>query len=295
MPAPEWMIAKYAASFAGKFAGGTARSHLAALKSFHQTRGQPWLGGKVLSDMLNGVERQAPPSSFREEQPPVKEEHITLLHNRLNLSGSNGLHSCVAAAARSPFAGQMRAGKPLADNPNVDEYNHFDHPSIASLGPQSAEGTKCLKLPKTKVKQTKGETVIIPSTKFADMDPNDALDNHIRVNCLRLQDPLFAYRDQQDGLSVLMRKLFLNVCNQVWSCHNIPRFTGHSFRIGGTTHYLLAVVLPDIIKAMGCWKSNAFLKYWKNLDSLASIHIHRVHAQNSYQDCLQNHAFHTHN
>ncbi|KAE9392968.1 hypothetical protein BT96DRAFT_829884, partial [Gymnopus androsaceus JB14] len=62
--------------------------------------------------------------------------------------------------------------------------------------------------------------------------------------------------------------------NAVWSRHNIPHMTGHCFRIGSTTHYLVQGIPPDIVKMLGHWKSDAFLKYWRDLDSLASIHLH---------------------
>ena len=46
-----------------------------------------------------------------------------------------------------------------------------------------------------------------------------------------------------------------------------PRITGHCFRIGGTTFYLISGVPPDMVKK--------FLEYWRYLDSdyLGAIHI----------------------
>ncbi|KAE9386407.1 hypothetical protein BT96DRAFT_839276, partial [Gymnopus androsaceus JB14] len=98
---------------------------------------------------------------------------------------------------------------------------------------------------------------------------------------------LLSYRDESGELRVLTKSVFLKRCNKAWARHNVPRMTGHCFRIGGTTYYLTQGIAPDIVKMLGRWKSDAFLKYWRDLDSLASIHLHRHHAQRSYAHRLQ--------
>ncbi|KAE9389184.1 hypothetical protein BT96DRAFT_835263, partial [Gymnopus androsaceus JB14] len=98
---------------------------------------------------------------------------------------------------------------------------------------------------------------------------------------------LVAYRDENDELKVLSKAVFPKRCNVIWSRHNIPRMTGHCFRIGGTTHYLVQGIPPNVVEMLGCWKLDAFLKYWRDLDSLTSIHLHRHHAQVSYTNHLQ--------
>ena len=52
-----------------------------------------------------------------------------------------------------------------------------------------------------------------------------------------------------------------------------PHISGHSFRIGGTTFYLISGVPPNIVKKFGCWHSQVFLEYWHCLDYLRAIHI----------------------
>ena len=44
--------------------------------------------------------------------------------------------------------------------------------------------------------------------------------------------------------------------------------TGHSFRIGGTTHLLLIGVDPFVVMVQGRWKSLAFLEYWWNFEEI---------------------------
>jgi hypothetical protein len=64
----------------------------------------------------------------------------------------------------------------------------------------------------------------------------------------------------------------LKRCNNIWSRYGLPTFTGHCFRIGGTTILLLRGVSPYIVKRMGRWSSDAFLKYWRSLEILAPLH-----------------------
>jgi hypothetical protein len=52
-----------------------------------------------------------------------------------------------------------------------------------------------------------------------------------------------------------------------------PILTGHSFRIGGTTHLLLSGVPPDVVKTTGRWSSDAFLRYWRSTEQIASIYL----------------------
>ncbi|TFK16523.1 hypothetical protein FA15DRAFT_607129, partial [Coprinopsis marcescibilis] len=79
----------------------------------------------------------------------------------------------------------------------------------------------------------------------------------------------------------LTKSRFLQRCNQIWSCASYPQVTGHSFRIGGTTELLLAGVPPDVVKAMGRWSSDAFLRYWRSLDGFAPSYTSNLHSPES--------------
>ncbi|KAE9389435.1 hypothetical protein BT96DRAFT_767999, partial [Gymnopus androsaceus JB14] len=75
---------------------------------------------------------------------------------------------------------------------------------------------------------------------------------------------LFTYRDDLGDLHCLTWEECVNRCNEIWRPRGVPKISGHCFRIGGTTHYLCRGVPPDIVKALGCWKSDAFLVYWRD-------------------------------
>ncbi|KAJ3819607.1 DNA breaking-rejoining enzyme [Lentinula raphanica] len=155
------------------------------------------------------------------------------------------------------FFGQMRAIEVLPHSSAIGSYPK-SLPRVRDLTEPNENGARFLHLLKTKTQQVRGEKVIL-TPNGTEVDPLKALAKHLTANRLGPEDPLFAYRNGEGGLEVLSRSSFLASCNDTWSVHGIPRITGHCFRIGGTTHYLLAGVSPDVVKALGRWKSDAFL------------------------------------
>lgn len=285
LPANETTLCNYAATFAGHTAGGTARAHISALKGWTLHKGHFWQGGDRLNSVLNGVERRAPPGSYRPPRAPVKESYLTILLDEMRLDGSDGKEAAIAAAAHLMFFGQLRAGEVLPDSPLTSRYDLQKHPKVSDLGPANEQGTRSLFLPSTKTSRNRGETASI-ATQASRNCPIRAVNMHIQINRLSAEDPLFAYRDNTGKLHCLTRKECVDRCNELWVPKSIPKISGHCFRIGGTTHFLCHGVPPDVVKALGRWKSDAFLAYWRDLDTLASVHLHRYHVQESYHSRL---------
>ncbi|KAJ3830808.1 DNA breaking-rejoining enzyme, partial [Lentinula raphanica] len=268
-PPSEQLICEFAVSFAGKVAGATARTYVSAVKKWVIRRGLVWNGGPRLDQVLKGVNRHTPETSVQEERSPVKIEYLKILMQ--DKEGDEGFRRCRNAAAMLLFFGQMRAVEALPRSSAVESYPK-SLPHVRDLAEPNGDGAHSLHLPKTKTQQVRGEKVII-TPNGTEVDPIRALRKHIATNRLGQDDPLFAFRTRDGRMEVLSKSMFLSMCNKTWSTHGVPRITGHCFRIGGTTHYLLAGVSPDIVKALGRWKSDAFLHYWRNLDQLATIHV----------------------
>ena len=103
------------------------------------------------------------------------------------------------------------------------------------------------------------------------------MENHIHVSGLiLLPSALLASFCTADGLHLLSKKAFLSRCNQIWSALGSRVFTGHSFCIGGTTELLIRGVPPDVVKSVGRWSSDSFLRYWRSTDEVAHIHIEGI-------------------
>ena len=95
-----------------------------------------------------------------------------------------------------------------------------------------------LTLPWTKVSKWSPQTVYL-APQSDPLNPLPALRAHLTANNLSPDDPLFSFR-QQGQLQVLTKRLFLARCNELLTLAGEPAITGHSFRIGGTTHFLLS-------------------------------------------------------
>ncbi|KAF9030724.1 hypothetical protein BDZ89DRAFT_949451 [Hymenopellis radicata] len=84
---------------------------------------------------------------------------------------------------------------------------------------------------------------------------------------------LASFIDERGQRKVLTKRAFLLRCNEIWLKEGLSRLTGHSFRIGGTTYFLLKGKDPNVVKALGRWSSDAFLRYWRQLDQLGIMYI----------------------
>lgn len=268
---PEPILCAYAASLAGVYAAGTARSKLAGLKFWHERRALRWKGSPRLDRILKGVAMCAPPDSHREERPPVTEAMLDeALHE---LDDSRPFDVCVAAAMLVAFWGQLRLGEILSA---TRSYDTTALPTGACVrlrgdaGGKPSQVTSALWLPRTKVERS--GTWVWLARHYN--DPSFALAEHVRINGIAAEDPLFAYTHDTTGeLVPLTRRAFLSRLNEIWSAAGMQRITGHCFRIGGTTALLRAGVEPDVVKMAGRWRSDSFLRYWRAIDNIISSHM----------------------
>ena len=133
-------------------------------------------------------------------------------------------------------------------------------PNLSHLKPPHTQtGSRKLHIPWTKVKRATGEDVVICRQRDV-TDPIAALQRHLQINAIN--DPstaIASYLTTNDTRKLLTTSKFMKRCNEIWRAHNRQRYTGHCFRIGGTTHYLLQGINPDIIRLMGRWSSDAFI------------------------------------
>lgn len=80
----------------------------------------------------------------------------------------------------------------------------------------------------------------------------------------------------------MTRSTFLTRCNDIWVAQGFPNLPGHAFRIGGATELLLQGVHPDVVSMQGRWSSDAFLDYWRRIDTILPLFI----ASSANSQCL---------
>ena len=271
-PANEFVLCAFAASSAGRHARSTPRNRLSALKAWHVAHNMQWKGSSRLRYVLNGVHNLAPGSSRRPPRPPVNAKMIAQLVQQLDRDSP--LDVAVAACAATAFWGQCRLGELLpisstAVPPSPLPIRSGFKRSIRN--PQSC----ILHLPRTKTHRH-GQNIVLVDQR-ASVDPISLLKRHLRINNVPNAAHIFAY-STENGHTSLSKATFLRRCNEIWQLFGYPHTTGHCFRIGGTTELLLAGTPPDVVKAMGRWSSDSFLRYWRSLDDLAPQYVRHLHS-----------------
>ncbi|EJD34154.1 hypothetical protein AURDEDRAFT_176792 [Auricularia subglabra TFB-10046 SS5] len=270
LPIREQVVCAFAASFAGVYSAGAARSAIAGLKYYHEKKGWRWPSSARLSRILAAVRLHAPATSQRAPRPPVTLAMLdeALLHLDLN----RGFDLCVATTMLVVFWGQMRLGEAL---PTTRAYDFSSMPAVkhaklrADAGGDLSQETTAIWLPRTKTART-GDWVWLARHHN---DPSYALHRHFRANRLAPNDPLFAYRhDRTDEVTPLTKRAFMARLNEIWVAAGMQRVSGHCFRIGSTTALLRAGVAPEVVKMAGRWRSDAFLRYWRSIDAIISQH-----------------------
>ncbi|KIM36884.1 hypothetical protein M413DRAFT_48478, partial [Hebeloma cylindrosporum] len=256
-PADEFVLCAYAAADAGLVSASTIQNRLSGLKAWHNAHGTPWNGGLRLRVIVNGGKNLAPSSSKNLPRPPITITMLRLLVD--NLDPSDPKDAAVASCALDAFWGQCRLGELLPSS--ASDLSTDLVPSRSNFARSArSRSSSTLHLPHTKTNRD-GEKVVLISRPDS-LDPISSTFSHLATSVLPDTLPLFAF-STPSGPRMLTKTAFLTRCNQIWSSLGYPRTTGHSFRIGGTTELLTSSVPPDVVKSMGRWSSDSFLRYWR--------------------------------
>lgn len=152
---------------------------------------------------------------------------------------------------------------------------------VALLSKHLSTNASCkLHLPRTKTNQRNSRMVIL-ARQQREIHPLRAITHLLQANHKQPKETnLFACRDSPLGeMKALTKETFLACCNQIWSGLGYQRATRHCFRIGGTTELLQGGTLVNLVKSMGCWKSDIFQRYWRGLGTIESQHVEFLQAR----------------
>lgn len=225
----------------------------------------------------------APSSSKSPPRPPITMTMLELLIKDLDLTQPKD--AAVAACALIAFWGQCCLGELLSSA--VSDLSVTSKPArhhfTRSLRSPHAH---TLFLPRTKIKRA-GEKIVLV-TQTGPLDPISLIKTHLATSPLADGLPLLSF-STPSGPRALTKPAFLARCNQIWSAHGYPRTTGHSFRIGGTTELLTSGIPPDVVKTMGRWSSDSFLRYWRDLETIAPLYAHKARLRNPHCQPLNKH------
>lgn len=271
LPSSELLLCAFIATCT-TVAPSTLRNYISGIRAYHIQQGLTWLGSTRLQYVREGMSKSpAALSRIKPPRPPVTRVMLHKLHDRLD--ASKPFDACVLACADVAFWGQTRLGELLLEAPSPCPAK-LPVPSPMEVT-ETALNTIELQLPYTKVKKWSGEKTTL-THQIGTSDPIVALLHHLSLNHVPIGMPLFSFASQSNVFTIMTKGLFLRTCNVVWSAANLPRYTGHSFRIGGTTALLLGGVHPDLVKEMGRWSGDSYLRYWREFHQLIPLNATNI-------------------
>jgi hypothetical protein len=263
-------ISLFIISLTGRRSGSYIRNEINAIRGFHIIYNLPFPRSERISLLLRAADRSTPSTSIRKPREGLSISMLEFLHSNLDLSSP--FDTCCFALACCAFWGQARLGELIATNwakcPHLRDL----------LDPVSASGSRVLFLPWTKTTGFNGAELCL-CRQYGCTDPINALSIHIATNN-PVSGPLFSYR-LGNTLKTLTRAKFLSRITSILSHGGFAHITGHSFRIGGTTELLLRRIDPSVVRVMGRWSSDAFLRYWRQTSILGPLYVEyssRAHA-----------------
>jgi integrase len=258
LPASHALLYGWVLSLTGSVSWNTISQYLTAVRAWHQIHGVEWLGlDPILDRAVRGAKAFDPPTAKRAPRPPVTVDQLEAITRHLNLT--NPVHAAVLCAATAAFFGIARLGeivqKGKRSSAKLPKREHLreNQPLGAFVG-------TILHLPWTKVGKELGEDIHWAAHPDLQCCPVKAMARHLRLSDPGAGQHLFGYRTAKT-FRPLTQTIFTRVLNAASRKAGVSTPNGHSFRIGGTTEYLLRGVPFETVKEMGRWHSDAFRKY----------------------------------
>ncbi|PBK80093.1 hypothetical protein ARMGADRAFT_1098726 [Armillaria gallica] len=130
-------------------------------------------------------------------------------------------------------------------------------------------------IPKAKT-SVHGEDVFW-ATQDGPSDPQHLLENHFTINDPPVNQPVFSYIHKGKHRP-LTKPAFLSRLHKVFKDPKMEPLQGHGIRIGYTLEYLLRGIPFDVIKTIGCWKSDVFILYLRKHAQILAPYMQAVPA-----------------
>ncbi|KAI0309878.1 hypothetical protein OF83DRAFT_1179123 [Amylostereum chailletii] len=200
--------------------------------------------------VLSGVAKLVLPSSSRDQRLPITYKYIVARRDGLDLGNSRD--AAVWAITSIAFWECCRLGELL-----IPSVNTFDAEQHVAGGTDANVKYSCaisdelpyatFRIPWTKTKHRAGAEIKLTDIPDETL-PVQALRNHLRVN-KDIPDgaPLFAFKTEE-GWAPIILPWFKKICNKIWQDAKLDCIkTGHSFRIGRATEWLLRGLEPNML------------------------------------------------
>ena len=257
-PASQTLVAAYVAAAAGLYSGKTIQGYVSGIRAWHVLHGIAWRLNEVeMAALLKGATKLAPSSTKRSARRPVTLTDIASIREQLNLA--DPLDVAVYACLTTTFYTAARLGEfTIRTLEGFDPASHVKPSDVREEQDRNGLRVVVFHIPKTK-SSPQGEDLSWAKQE-GPSDPEEAWNNHQRINAPPPQGHLFAYKFK-DAHRPLTKTKFLQRLAQAVKAAKLTPLHGHGIRIGATLEYLLRGMPFDVMKVKGRWASDAFALY----------------------------------
>ncbi|KAJ3730323.1 hypothetical protein C8R42DRAFT_649868, partial [Lentinula raphanica] len=215
---------------------GTVRSYLAGIPAWHFAQG--WSDPLSESDherinfSLRGLLNAFGPRK-KPVRPPITTGMLWALKHSLNMN--DPFDACIWAIATSAFWGMMRFGEVSFESRSVFDSSRHLRRCDAIFG-KDLDGVEYIRLDMREAKSARNGEI-----------------QNIFLTGAGPTDPLFSWRDRMNEIRPMVKSRALKRINSILAARGWSTAFGHSFRIGGASHYLAQKVDPEISTAYGTY------------------------------------------
>lgn len=253
----------------------TVRKYLSAIRAWHIAQGWP---APLRDDdiekinwTLRGLQRMQAGRRTKPPRPPVTLRMLRAL--KRSLDPASPFEACMWAIATCAFWGMMRFGETtVRSRAAFSPMLHIARRHVIFDRDLTGKPYARLDLPAAKT-AAPGEIQHIFLTEQGDLCPLQALVNLLKLVEAGPEDPLFAWTDSRGSVRPMTRDAAMKCVNSIFTSFGWGTAFGHSFRIGGASHYLAQGVNPEIVRIAGRWKSLAYETYIRSFELVANRHL----------------------
>lgn len=271
LPVEEEVICQYAAYLARSRCVSTVRQYLNIIRIIHAEFGleNPLTKWQVKS-VIGGIKRHKSP--LLNQKQPILIEHLKALYSSLQLQHIE--HLQLWAACLTAFFGLLRVG-----NITSRSCNDTGLSILRKDCTFTANGCLlCVRKSKTIQDQSRTHEVTLPYLPNNVLCPTSNLARFLgRSKDLPSTQPLFAVGTARKPVPLTQasfRSRLTNCFAEVGLCKD--SYNTHSLRRGGATFLLASGVPVAMVKAIGDWRSDAILDYFKPTPCMKFDVIHNA-------------------
>ena len=251
LPASEWVLMLFATwlFFSRGLAPSSITTYLASVRSLHVQYGfaDPMRGTDRLARLLRGIRRsRVTPAAG---QLPINNRLLRIIHQALVPPNfDNIMFWAACCAAFFDFLRVSEFSCTGAFDPSI-------HLSLADV--TFTDDHYCLRLKSSKCDPFRQGCVVRLGRSGSDLCPVVALSRYLSIRG-PLPGPLFHCSDGTPLSLVLVNQWLRAILRSAGITGN---YSSHSFRIGAATSAALAGFPDHLIKTLGRWSSDAYLRY----------------------------------